>query len=167
MSSPATDVWNERIAFLEEHGLPTLKGICNTFVQTAASLICGEDDVFECFGEDVESFEQVLDFLRDDPTKLKVVLEAVEKVDVFNRVQDKEYVDSTFNQLKAAIALHYLVHGKDCRAAPVEGAEEQPAAKKAKTESETPEATPEEVAKESAGNETPEKLADEETPTLA
>jgi hypothetical protein len=166
MSSPATDVWNERIAFLKDHGLPDLKGICATFVQTAASLICGEDDVFECFGENVENFEQVLDFLRDDPAKLKVVLEAVEKVDVFNTVQRPEEADSTLNQLKAAIALHYLVHGKDCRAMPAD-AEEQPTAKKAKTESETPEATPEEVAKESAGNETPEKLADEETPTLA
>ena len=165
MSSPATDVLTERIAFLEAHGLPTLKGICATFVQATASLICGEDDVFECFGE-VENFEQVIDLIRDDPQKLNQVLVAVEKVDVFNRVQDKEEVDSSLNQLKAAIALHYLVHGKDKRAMPVEGAEEQPAAKKAKTESETPEATPEEVGGESATKETPELLADEETPVL-
>ena len=163
MSSPNT--LTERIAFLEEHGLPTLDQICATFVQATASMVCGEDEVFAAFGEDVEYFEQVLDLLRDDPAKLKVVLEAVDKVGVFNSVQRPEDVDSTLNQLKAAISLHYLVHGKEKRAAPVEDAEE-PTAKKAKTESETPEATPEEIEEDSVAKETPEKLADEETPVM-
>ena len=163
-----THVWNKRCALLKELGLPTLDRICVTLMESVAAEIGAEDEVADALDKGVESFEQVFDLVRDDPEKLKTVLASIAEV------SPSEEADSTLSKLKAAISMHYLLTGGEKRAVPtnegvegVEGVEAQPAVKKAKTESETPEATPEEVGGESAAKETPEKLDGEETPTLA
>ena len=160
----AADVWNKRCALLKELGLPTLDRICVTLVESAAAEIGAEDELADALDKGAGSFEQVFDLVRDDPEKLKTVLASIAEVSP----SEGEEADSTLSKLKAAISLKYLLTGGEKRVAPTnEGVEEQPAVKKAKTESETPEATPEEVGGEPAAKETPEKLDDEETPTLA
>ena len=154
-------------SFFADHNLPCFLTAFELIGERWKDDTCPHPETLRVFGPDVGSFKDVLPFCDEKPAEFKKGIETLAARD--GPTHEEE---STWTFLRAVLKLVFKGKFRESEgdADDADDADDAgPAAKKAKTAeaAETPEATPEEADKsDGEARETPEKIAEEETPPV-